>query len=131
MVKYVALFFTLLLFSGCFGIGATHTHKPSWINNPNQGSSRGAVGVSSRTYDQRVSTQRTLAISRALDELSLQQGVQVTLSMQRDERVENDRARSKMHTQSGYEATSTVTAHIADIYTDPISGELYVWMVLD
>jgi hypothetical protein len=107
--------------------------KPTWIVNPMQNGKVGAVGVAGRTYDQRISTQRKLAIQRALDELALQQGVKVELSMQKKEHVTNNIVSTKMDTSSKYKTTNSnaITAHIEDVWQDKITGELYIWLVLD
>lgn len=122
-------------FSGC---GATpnpqdQSGKPAWILNPNLNGKQGAVGVAGRTYDQRVSTQRKFAIERALDELAMQQGVKVQLSMTKEEHVANNHAATSMDSKSTYNTTSgkAITAHIEAVWQDPLTGELYVWLVLD
>jgi len=104
---------------------------PSWVLNPSQSGKIGAVGVAGRTYDQKISSQRKLAITRALDELSLQQGVKVNMSINKQEILKNDRNSVTVDAQSTYSATSTVTAHIQEVYKDVSSGELYIWMVMD
>jgi len=125
----------LLLLDGCGSQPSPNQEqtnaKPIWITNPNVSGKVGAIGVAGRTYDQRESTKRKLAISRALDELTLQQGVKVQLNMSKRDVVTNDRATTKMDTKSHYKATSKVTAHIEDTWKDPLSGELFIWMVLD
>lgn len=132
------LFFTsfvllTLLLVGCSSqpTPTSTTTEPSWILNPTQGAKIGAIGVAGRTYDQKPSTQRKLAIARALDELTLQKGVKVNLNMNKRDIVTNNTASSSMDTKTNYKATSTVTAHIESVYKDPYSGELYVWMVMD
>ena len=75
MKKLFFLLFTLVLFVGCQKQPTPQVssmQEPSWVLNPNQNGKTGAVGVAGRTYDQKPSTQRNLAITRALDELSLQ-----------------------------------------------------------
>ncbi len=135
-----ALFLVVLLGGAAFlvsGCGETPKPqkgaKPAWILNPNFNGKRGAVGVAGKTYDQRVSTQRKLAISRALDELALQQGVKVELSMKKEEHLKNEHSSTSMDSTSSYKTTggSAITAHIEDIWQDPYTGELYVWLVLD
>lgn len=116
--------------------GCTHTQpvlqqKPAWILNPNLNNQRGAVGVAAMPYDQKISTQRKLAITRALDELSLQQGVQVQLDMQKSEKYSNGSLSTSLDSQSSYKANATTTAHIQDVWEDKSSGELYIWMVID
>ena len=107
--------------------------KPEWVLNPNVGGKRGAVGVAGKTYDQHVSSQRKLAISRALDELAMQQGVDVKLSMQKEEHMQNEHSSTSIDMHSDYKTknASAITAHIEDVWQDPYTGELYVWLVLD
>jgi len=121
-------------FSGCNGAPKPVLNgKPAWILNPNYNGKKGAVGVAGRTYDQRVSTQRKLAIQRALDELALQQGVKVELSMQKEEHLRNDHASTSVDSKSSYKTTSSnaITAHIEDVWQDKMTGEIYIWLVLD
>ncbi len=125
----------LLLLSGC---GSEPTPKqeyktvtPEWVSNPNIGGKTGAIGVAGRTYDQKESTKRKLAISRALDELTLQQGVKVQMSMSKHDVVSDDVATTHMDVKSEYKAGSTVTAHIQETWNNPLTGELFIWMVMD
>lgn len=134
-VFFTSLVLSLLLFSGCNSQPEHATKavsdKPSWILNPTQNGRVGAVGVASKTYDQKVSTQRKLAIARALDELTLQKGVKVNLNMEKRELVTNERLTTTVDTKTDYSASSTVTAHIESVYKDYYTGELYIWMVMD
>ena len=137
-IKVFALVVTLLttaVFSVCGGgaPSASKTGKPAWILNPNMNGKTGAVGVAGRTYDQKISSQRKLAIARALDELSLQNGVKVNLSMHKEEHLRNNSASKSIDVKSDYTTTNqdAITAHIEDIYQDNLSGELYIWLVLD
>jgi hypothetical protein len=107
--------------------------KPEWILNPNLNGKVGAVGVAATTYDQKISTQRKLAIQRALDELALQQGVKVELDMNKKEHIENDTLSTSMDVKSSYKTTNNtkMKAHIEAIWQDPSSDEIYIWLVLD
>ncbi len=142
MVRTLLLVTTLLLggvalfFNGCAGdtpAPQSKNRKPEWIRNPNLGGKVGAVGVAGRTYDQRISTQRKFAIQRALDELAMQQGVKVSLSMTKEEHVANEQASTSMESKSTYRTTNekTISAHIEAVWQDPLTNELYVWLVLD
>jgi len=135
MKALLSILTLLLLLSGCGGSEPTAKKdpnaKPEWIYNPSSQGKIGAVGTSGRTYDQSPSSQRKLAIQRALDELSLQQGVKVTLRMQKHESVTNDHASLSVDQKSSYSAKSTVSAHIQDIWMDRQNEILYVWMVLN
>ncbi len=124
----------LLLLSGCSSQPVKQEYKvssPAWVSNPSIDGKTGAIGVASRTYDQKESTKRKLAISRALDELTLQRGVKVRMSMSKRDVVDNDIATTHMDVKSEYEAASTVTAHIQDVWENPLTGELFIWMVMD
>ena len=120
----------LLVLSGCHS-QPNPTTPPSWILNPNKDGRNGAVGSAMRTYDQKTSTQRKLAITRALDELSLQQGVKVEMNLTKHESYNNSRMNTKMDVDSKYKTNNTITAHIEDVYKDKNSGELFIWMVMN
>ncbi len=104
--------------------------RPSWIMKPNQNGKIGAVG-SAYIHHRGVSHQRRLAITRALDELSLQRGVNVSMSMSKQENVTNDRTRTSLDTRSDYSTSNEITAHIEEVWQDPMSQEYFIWLVLD
>jgi hypothetical protein len=122
---------TLLLFTGCNSQPMPTDNTPSWILNQNQNSKIGAVGSSMRTYDQKRSTQRKLAITRALDELSLQRGVKVEMNLTKKESYKNGNGTTKIDVDANYQTSDTITAHIQEVYQDDISGELFIWMLID
>ena len=133
MNKLLSYFLGLVfIFVGCAQQPTPQSSTaPSWILNPNQNSKNGAVGSSMRTYDQKTSTQRKLAITRALDELSLQRGVKVDMSLRKQDSYKNGNSITKMDVDSSYKTNNTITAHIEAIHEDKISGELFIWMVMD
>jgi len=53
--------------------------------------------------------------------------------MQKEEHLKNEHASTSMDSTSSYKTTSgsAITAHIEDVWQDPYTGELYVWLVLD
>ncbi|MEA2073039.1 MAG: hypothetical protein U9O86_05590 [Campylobacterota bacterium] len=130
---FTSITLLLVLLSGCSTQPEPSSmgDRPSWILNPHKNGNRGAVGIAGRTYDQRVSTQRKLAITRALDELTLQRGVKVNLNMDKRELVTDDRSSTSLDTQSSYNASSSVSAHIESVYKDNYTGEIFIWMVMD
>ena len=125
--------FLLGSLSGCGETPSPAVQKPAWVLNPAMGGKTGAVGVAGRTYDQKVSTQRKLAIGRALDELALQQGVKVELKMDKEEHATKDTSSVAMNSTSSYQtnSASAITAHIEKVWQDPYTKELYIWLVLD
>jgi len=121
----------LLAFSGCSSSSVSPYAKPAWTLHANVDGKTGAVGIAGRTFDLSPSSQRKLAIQRALDELSLQKKVRVTLDMSKSEHQHNESFSSDTRVESHYKTNNTITAHIEDMWRDPSTDELYVWMVLD
>ncbi len=127
----VSIAFLLLVFSGCSQPEPKSKYeRPSWVMKPNQDGKIGAVG-SAYIHHRGVSHQRRLAITRALDELSLQRGVDVSMSMAKEEQVTNDRVSTDLNVKSSYTANTKITAHIEEVWQDPMSQEYFVWLVLD
>ena len=136
MKNFLTLSFllSLMFFSGCGSTPnptSTKCEDKAWMLNPNSNGKVGAVGSSMRTYDQKTNSQRKLAITRALDELSLQQGVKVTLNMDKTETVKNDQSTTTLDSKSTYSTNTKVTAHIEEACKNKSSGEFFVWMILD
>lgn len=128
---FLLLTLVLLTLTGCGEQPAPRNPKPLWTINPNDGGVRGAVGIAGRTHDQRESTRRKYAITRALEELSLQQGVEVTMNVRKIEKVVNDRSSTRLDAESTFKTNNTVTAHIAGAWENKYTSELYIWMVMD
>ena len=99
--------------------------------NPNKDGVVGAVGISARTYSGTINSQRKLAITRALDELSLQQGVKVKLRIDKKDVVSNGRSNASIKSNASYRVNNRVTAHIEDACIIESTGEFAVWMVVD
>lgn len=135
-MRIVFLILFALLFVGCNenpvpAKQQTIEARPEWITNPNLGGVIGSVG-SSGPHFKGPAYQRKLAISRALDELALQQGVEIDLVAKREENLVNDNFRSSTDIQTEQKVQNAhVTAHIKATYTDPKTKVLYVWMVLN
>jgi len=133
MTYYLRGFIIMFLLTGCMNtqpVKVKCKNEP-WILNPNISGKVGAVGSAMRTYDQKTSSQRKLAITRALDELSLQRGVRVNLSMYKKETLSNQNVQNSMDTRSSYQTNTKMTAHIQDVCKDNSSAELFIWMVMD
>lgn len=104
---------------------------PEWINNPNLNGVTGSVG-SSGPHFKGPAYQRKLAISRALDELAMQKGVEIDLVAKREEISSDDNVHTTSDVQTEQRVKNTnVTAHIEATYIDPKTKELFVWMVLN
>ena len=126
----------LLLFAGCSSaptppLSKNRDSMPLWVMQPSRDGKIGAVGIAGRTYDQSLSSQRKLAITRALDELSLEQNVKVSLEMSKNESVHNSQSSLATKEHSTYKSNTKIAAHIDAIWYDKINQELYVYLLLD
>jgi len=131
MQQYVlTLFLSLLLFSGCSS-KQTSPEEPLWIYQPNIHAKTGAVGSSKPQFKGKT-VQRRVAVSRALDELAQQSGVHVGNIIMRNEKSFGDTGSSSTQIQSTQTSSgATIRAHIEEIWTDPRTQEMYVWLVAD
>mgnify|MGYP006863444781 CR=1 FL=1 len=128
------LLLILVLFVGCQKQPTpqlSSMQKPSWVLNPNQNGKIGAVGIAGITYDQKPSSQRNLAITRALNELSLQKGVKVELRLHKQETLSHNQSNTQINEKSNYTSSSNIKAHIEKVWKNRLSNELYIWMVID
>ncbi len=132
MYKSLLSIFTLILmFSGCGNPKPAPVVKPEWINKPTYDGKTGAVG-SSRPHVKGKAEQRRLAISRALDELSFQSGMNVGTQITRKEKQQGQHARtsSELFTVQTSD-NKTIHAHIEEVWEHPRTEELFVWLVVD
>ncbi len=134
-MKVIFLLLSFFLFTGCqeslAPVKKEISQAPAWVFNPNLNGVKGAVG-SCAPHFKGPSYQRSLAVSRALDELAMQMGVQVNVVASREEisNGDNVNAKSDIQTQQTVK-NSNVTAHIEATYIDPKTDELFVWMILN
>jgi len=123
-------FLLLLLLSGCgTQKDLPPVQKPNWIDYPSSDLLIGAVG-SAMPHFQGKTAQRRLAISRAIDELAQQSGVQVQSTIIRKESREGSltQASAEVYTIQNSE-DKTIQAHIEAVWTHPRTQEIYVWLL--
>jgi len=127
---FLSTFLLLLLLNGC----NTHkelppVQKPNWIDYPSSDLLIGAVG-SAMPHFKGKTAQRRLAISRAIDELAQQSGVQVQSTILRKESREGSQtqASAEVYTIQNSE-NKTIHAHIEAVWTHPRTEEIYVWLL--
>ena len=135
-VFLLSIVFIALSFSGCNGGSAqpaqtSKNGKPAWILNPMKDGKVGAVGIAD-THVRGMHYQKDLAVKRALTELSEQQGVNVQASSRVRQSASSDgRSSSSISSDASFQTNSKVTAHIQEVWQDPMSDKIYVWMVMD
>ncbi len=128
----IIILLTLLLFSACSSKSDTYPSKqPLWINSPQKKGNIGAVGSAMPHFKGKAS-QRKLAISRALDELAQQQGVDIKNSIIRQEGRSNQQTHSSSEIYSIQNSShKEIKAHIEAIWVDPRTQEVYIWLLSD
>jgi len=121
--------FSFLIITGCSKPSSKPIIEPKWLYKPNLNSNTGAVG-SSKPHFKGKTMQRRVAISRALDELAQQKGVEISNIIMRNEKNSGARVSSSTTIKSIQESSSThIRAHIEEIWIDPRNKELYVWLI--
>lgn len=104
--------------------------RPEWYYNPSAGGKVGGVGVSGIHVNGKTG-QKQLAVERALSEIASQLGVKVA-SYSKVESNSSSAGGSSVKGESLSLFTvdgQTVNASIVEIWEDPRTKELYVWMV--
>ena len=117
----------IIALTGCMGSKPSPYEKPDWVYNPGSG---GAVGISHK-HVKGLSAQRNLSITRALSELTMQQGAEVSYSGDFSEKYTNDVVKTSGNSKTIINAKNKVTAHAQQWWLDRKTQELYVWMVID
>ena len=125
----LSLLFLLLLTGGCGSKPQPSEPPPEWVSHPYKNGKIGAVG-SAQIHFKGVAEQRRLAISRALDELAQQQGVEVSSQIARQDARNGMFVSSKSKIYSFQKNSGEVVhAHIEAVWKNPRTGELFIWMV--
>ena len=127
-----ALLLCSLICTGCASSVATSNEvasdiavRPVWIDNPEKG-----VVASAAVHIRGRVAQEELAILRAREELSRQQGVKIESQVNTSQQVVNDRT-SLQSTKQTQETVSgvSVKAAMKGKWMDPNTRVIWVWMV--
>jgi len=103
--------------------------KPEWFYNPSVDGKIGGVGVSGIHINGKTG-QKRLAVNRAINSIAHQMGVKVqSFSAVRSETSAGGTSTSGESSAFFTVDGKSVTAVIKEIWIDPYSSELYVWMV--
>ncbi|WP_022850128.1 hypothetical protein [Limisalsivibrio acetivorans] len=136
MRKFVVLSFIILSVFAAISCsqkqGVTNTsERPAWFYKPGNGYEYGGVGIAGR-HVRGLDAQRKLAISRAVESIASQMGVEVSGFVKTETTLENGTASSNMQSYTLQTVTGkNVKAVIKEFWEDPYSKELYVWMVVE
>jgi len=126
-VLYVVTIVCMLALLGCSG--AKPVKAPSWVMNPSESGTVGGVG-NCRRHINGFSAQRMVAIRRGLDEIAMQKGM--TISNVALVGTVGTRAGTSTSLESWSFQTvdnQKVTAVVKASWVDPVTEELFVWVV--
>jgi len=111
-------------------VSGIYRGKPVWFYRPNQEGMVGSVGIAEKEENIPFQTQKRIAISLAKSSLAKRIRLHIDSSHQLTKILKHDDVgvliEKQMHTKSASKITQTV---LKDIWMDPKSCELYVWMV--
>lgn len=133
-----SIFIGVLLISGCSSINEVKHDTPAlspiektpvWIYETSKDGKIGGVGISKPHYAGKTA-QRTLAISRAIDEIARQMGVNVVSSQKIATVGTSQNATTSLESYS-FQTTDgkVIRASIQAFWEDKPNEELYVWML--
>jgi PBP1b-binding outer membrane lipoprotein LpoB len=139
--SYAPILLGAVLLTGCIPSSTptpTVTHsdnapssQPKWVYETSKDGKMGGVGISKPHFNGKTA-QRMLAISRALDEIAKQMGVEVS-TIQKISTVGNsDNSTTNLESYS-FQTTNgkVISAKIQSFWEDKTTDELYVWMVVE
>lgn len=127
LLKISSVIFITLLLSACGGSSAKpKNEKPDWIYNH----SGGVVGICD-THMKGDAAQEQVAIDRALEKLSKQQGVEVNSVSISTQKESGGHYGSGHSSTAQIKASNKVKATIKETWRDPKTNRYYVWMVME
>lgn len=128
-------FFMLASFYPAYSEQQLESAHPAWFNNPNLDGYFGAVGIAANKAEG-YSKQKRLAISIAREVLAKQ----LNLIVESDLSIENELVKKGMSEEYTSKLKSISTHSSKEIlrdavtkgeWTDPATGELYIWLVIE
>jgi len=109
---------------------ASHTPKPDWFWKPSVEGRIGGIGISG-PHIKGLNAQRGLAIERAIDDIARQLGVKVSSLSKSTSMGSQDFAQIEMETYSIQTVNGEIVkAVIRELWEDPQTKQIYVWMVV-
>lgn len=129
--KYLQI---IILAGLCFACAsktpAPDVQRPEWFFNPDLSDKPGGVGIAG-PHINGLHAQKKLAVKRALNELAKQLGVEVESTTELISKGSSDRAQTRQRVYSVQTVKGKVVrAKLKEIWQDPRTKELFVWMVL-
>lgn len=139
IISFSYLFIVILMlcfFSGCAGFsGAVVTNSvqvPDWVTNPSKNGIVGGVGYCA-SHVNGITGQRELASQRALEEIARQKSVSVDSIMVVSSNSSNDlkNPTTVISSTSSFKSNSNISAYIKEVWINPVTKEMYVYMVAE
>jgi hypothetical protein len=137
--QFVPILLGAVYLSGCSSLNPTTSstisssipQKPKWIFETSKEGKAGGVGISKPHFNGKAA-QRILAISRALDEIARQMGVEVN-NIQKISTTGTSQDTTTTLESYSFQTTNgkIVTAKVQSFWEDTTTDELYVWLVVE
>lgn len=126
--KLSSVILIALFLSACGGSSSAKpkNERPDWIYNHDGG----VVGICD-THMKGDAAQEQVAIDRALEKLSKQQGVEVSSTSTSTQKESGGHYGSGHSSTAQIKASNKVKATIKDAWRDPKTNRYYVWMVME
>ena len=126
-VLYVVMIVCMLAFLGC--AGSKTVKAPSWVMNPSESGAVAGVG-NCRRHINGFSAQRMVAIRRGLDEIAMQKGMTISNVALVGIKGSQAGTTSKIESWSFQTVNNQkVTAAVRASWMDPVTEELFVWVI--
>lgn len=128
-VKVIALsVLAMFILTACGAKSCLVNGRPHWYWNPSEGGVIGGVGEAGYHVGGKTA-QRQLAVTRALEDIALQKGVNVASVREVNTYETSVSSQTGATTYSIHTIDGTgVNAIIKEIWQEPSSGVIFVWM---
>lgn len=135
---FIPAFCTMLMcFSGCASKHsnsgyASNIKIPEWVTNPSKNGVIGGVGYCA-AHINGYAGQKELASKRALEDIARQKGVLVNSIMLVSSKSSNSVKLPDTTSKniSSYQTQQNVKAYIKEIWVNPVSKEMYIYMIAE
>lgn len=132
----IFLCINLFLFSGCAitqaGNNTSAYTLPEWVTNPSKNGVIGGVGYCA-AHIHGITGQKELATQRALEDIARQKGVLVNSVMLVTSKSSNQTKLPDTTTEniSSYQTKQNIKAYIKEVWVNPVTKEMYVYMIAE
>lgn len=130
---FLICLFSIIILTGCAGRTSYSSSKyplPDWVLNPSVNGVIGGVGYCP-AHVKGIAGQRELAVTRAVEDIARQKGVDIESSVVI---ISNSSNKSKVavtniNSNSNHKTKNHINAYIKEIWVHPVTKEMYIYML--